>query len=203
MTIYRSARKDDIKGCVDILLQGFHKQIDFFLGPRLAPELLTEFFEVFLKSEREGFIVSQTDEAVSGFILTLTRANFFSVNLLFHLPVSLLKFLLGRYGISLQQLSFSVSQSLSFRRRSSRFCSYSSARIVLLAVGEKCRKQGIGTGLLRSGLAYLKKKPVKQVKLEVRTDNPAALHLYKKEGFIIRAEIPTALGSSLIMTRPV
>lgn len=201
MTIYRQARKEDLEGCSYILLRGFYQQISFLLGSRLAPELLTEFFEVFLKSEKKGFIVSQTDNEVSGFILTLTRANIFSINLFFHLPVSLAQFLMGKYRVSLEQLLFSVRQAISFYRSSSRFRSHSSGRIMLLAVGEKYRKQGLGTGLLRSGLDYLKNRPISYVELEVRADNLPALNLYKKEGFILRSEIQTALGTSLVMTR--
>lgn len=200
MTIYLRPRKEDLNTCADILLNGFYQQIKFFLGSRVSSQLLTDFLKVFLKYEKKGFIVSQTDKEISGFILVLTRARRLLFGTLTYSPTLLTKFLMGDYSISPKRLLFSVKQFLFFYHHSSRFHTRSSAQILLLVVGEKFRGKGIGRELLRSGLDYLKSKSVSYVQLEVRADNLVALHLYSKEGFIPKAKIETAIGTSLIMT---
>jgi ribosomal-protein-alanine acetyltransferase len=57
------------------------------------------------------------------------------------------------------------------------------ARILILAVKEKNRKQGIGTALLSQFLSEMKHQNVTRVELEVRTTNQGALEFYKRQGF--------------------
>jgi ribosomal-protein-alanine N-acetyltransferase len=57
------------------------------------------------------------------------------------------------------------------------------ARILMLAVKQKNRKQGIGTALLLQFLSEMKHHNVTQVELEVRTTNQGALEFYKRQGF--------------------
>jgi ribosomal-protein-alanine N-acetyltransferase len=57
------------------------------------------------------------------------------------------------------------------------------ARILMLSVKEKNRKQGIGSALLQQFLQEMKHQNVTQVDLEVRTTNQGALEFYIKQGF--------------------
>jgi [ribosomal protein S18]-alanine N-acetyltransferase len=57
------------------------------------------------------------------------------------------------------------------------------ARILMLAVHNNFRKQGIGSALLKEFLAEMKHLRVTKVELEVRTTNQGALAFYKKQGF--------------------
>jgi ribosomal-protein-alanine N-acetyltransferase len=64
------------------------------------------------------------------------------------------------------------------------------ARILMLSVKERNRKQGIGTALLKVFLTEMKEHQIKRLDLEVRTTNHAALEFYKKQGFILRGILP-------------
>lgn len=64
------------------------------------------------------------------------------------------------------------------------------ARILMLCVDEKDRKQGIGSTLLRQFLLFMKNHQIKQVELEVRTTNKGAQEFYTKHGFIIQEKLP-------------
>jgi len=59
------------------------------------------------------------------------------------------------------------------------------ARILMLTVSEKQRRQGIGTTLLNNFLKELFFQNIKHVELEVRTNNNLAIKFYQKHGFII------------------
>ncbi len=63
------------------------------------------------------------------------------------------------------------------------------ARILMLSVQERHRKQGIGTALFTAFLAEMKEHRVGRLDLEVRTTNHAALEFYKKQGFILRGTL--------------
>ena len=57
------------------------------------------------------------------------------------------------------------------------------ARILMLAVLEPQRRQGIGTILLNQLLKELTIQNIKHIGLEVRTDNRPAINFYQKHGF--------------------
>ena len=59
------------------------------------------------------------------------------------------------------------------------------AKILMLAISQKYRKQGIGSALLTKFLKEILLKNIKQVELEVRTNNTTATNFYKKHGFNI------------------
>ena len=63
------------------------------------------------------------------------------------------------------------------------------ARILMLCVDEKNRKQGIGSALLKQFLLLMKNHQIRQVELEVRTTNKGALDFYLKQGFIIQEKL--------------
>lgn len=64
------------------------------------------------------------------------------------------------------------------------------AKILMLAVSEKYRKQKIGTYLLNQLNEQLKKDKIKKVELQVRIDNEKAINFYEKNGFKITEKIP-------------
>lgn len=57
--------------------------------------------------------------------------------------------------------------------------------IMNLAVDPAHRRRGLGSGLLRAGLDYLRQLGARRVELEVRTHNRAAICLYRKFGFTV------------------
>ena len=59
------------------------------------------------------------------------------------------------------------------------------AKILMLAVLNRYRKQSIGTGLLDQFLKITSIEKIKRIKLEVRTKNKSAIKFYQKHGFKI------------------
>jgi ribosomal-protein-alanine N-acetyltransferase len=57
------------------------------------------------------------------------------------------------------------------------------AEVLTLAVEPAHRRRGVALGLLRAALAQAAAMGAQEVFLEVAADNPAALALYRKEGF--------------------
>jgi len=57
------------------------------------------------------------------------------------------------------------------------------AELMTIAVDPKWRGKGIGAALLRAACDDLLMSPAKKLFLEVAADNPAALALYRKQGF--------------------
>ncbi|MDB5561914.1 MAG: Ribosomal-protein-S18p-alanine acetyltransferase [Hyphomicrobiales bacterium] len=57
------------------------------------------------------------------------------------------------------------------------------AELLTIAVDPKWRGKGIGKALLRATFQDLLMSPVQKMFLEVAADNPAAIHLYRQEGF--------------------
>lgn len=55
--------------------------------------------------------------------------------------------------------------------------------ITNVAVKEDCRNQGIGQLLLSEGIRQAKNQGIKDLTLEVRKSNQAAIFLYEKNGF--------------------
>ncbi len=59
------------------------------------------------------------------------------------------------------------------------------AHLANLAVAPEARRQGVAAFLLKTMIRYLRARGVKQILLEVRERNKAALSLYHKFGFKI------------------
>jgi ribosomal-protein-alanine N-acetyltransferase len=57
------------------------------------------------------------------------------------------------------------------------------AELITIAVDSKWRGKGIGAALLRAAFEDLLMSPAKKLFLEVAADNPAAIALYRKQGF--------------------
>ncbi len=59
------------------------------------------------------------------------------------------------------------------------------SRIVMLAISDKQRKQGLGAALLKNFIREMTSQNIKQIELEVKTDNKKAINFYNKHGFNI------------------
>ena len=59
-------------------------------------------------------------------------------------------------------------------------------RILMLAVTDSYRKQGIGSSLLSHFINEMKQQNVTSVELEVRTSNKRALRFYQARGFLLQ-----------------
>ncbi|MEO6798315.1 MAG: GNAT family N-acetyltransferase [Rhodanobacter sp.] len=75
------------------------------------------------------------------------------------------------------QRAFFGSVVLFFRKRSS------VARVYSLATQPEARGQGIGAALLEAAVAASRRRGCRVLRLEVRTDNAAAIALYERTGY--------------------
>jgi len=64
------------------------------------------------------------------------------------------------------------------------------AKILMLSVLEHYRKQNIGSTLLKQFLKEMPAENIKNIELEVRTDNQKAIKFYKKHSFKVTEKIP-------------
>jgi len=64
------------------------------------------------------------------------------------------------------------------------------ARILMLAVKDTHRRQGIGTALLQQFLQEMSRHEVTYIDLEVRTSNQPALEFYRAQGFMLQGTLP-------------
>ena len=63
------------------------------------------------------------------------------------------------------------------------------AKILMLSVSENYRKQNIGSKLLTRFMEEMEIEKVRNLELEVRTDNKKAIEFYTKHGFNIKQKI--------------
>jgi len=63
-----------------------------------------------------------------------------------------------------------------------------------VAVAPAYRRQGLGTRLLEAGLAYLRQRGVRVVRLQVAPENAAARLLYQRLGFRPSRDLPHYYG---------
>ena len=71
------------------------------------------------------------------------------------------------------------------------------ADIATLAVAPECRRHGVAGRMIDTMIAEAVRRGAVRMLLEVRTDNAAAIALYKKHGFVIIAERPNYYGPGL------
>ena len=64
---------------------------------------------------------------------------------------------------------------------------HNTGRIYSIAVAHIHRGHGVAEALIDSAIVFANKKSLRAIFLEVRTNNTAAINLYKKKGFIIRS----------------
>jgi ribosomal-protein-alanine N-acetyltransferase len=63
------------------------------------------------------------------------------------------------------------------------------ARILMFAVDEDHRRQGIGEKLMQEFVIFASMNGFISLKLEVKTDNDSAINFYKKFGFVITSRL--------------
>ena len=75
------------------------------------------------------------------------------------------------------------------------------ARIFSIAVRKAARGRGLGRELLKCALAFATGKGAKVIKLEVRPENQAAVHLYRSAGFREVGKVKDLQGPWLAMEK--
>jgi ribosomal protein S18 acetylase RimI-like enzyme len=202
----RTAGTEDIPACAAIYLNGFERGLRSLFGrlPRVA--LLEDVLFVYLAAEPEGFLIWESEGCVGGYLLVtrslgrLVRRVLLSGYVL-RMCAHLLR---GMYGIAKPHvLARALRECVAFGLHSGHYRTSGDAQIVSIAVREGTRGAGVGRELMRAGFAYLESARVREVRLEVQPDNPAAQRLYERIGFATVGEVPSPLGRAIVMTCPV
>jgi len=198
---YREATREDLPGIAEIFLAAFPKSVRHYVGREIEPRVIIDVFAIALDSEPGAFLMAEVEGKVAGYIFS--PAKFSDVVRAAILRSHLLKifgrWIIGRYGIGLRPAFIAVRNWLSIWREAREEQHHAEARILSIAVSPQHQGLGIGTGLTRLGLEYLRECGEKTVRLEVRPDNLCAIHVYEKLGFQAKGRTKDTQGEWLIM----
>ena len=202
-TVYRNAAEGDLIRIAQIFMAAFPESINHYIGHPIAPCLLADVFAICLDSEPEAFFVAVADGRVAGYIFAPAHFGRVPRTALLHGHICRMFFrwITGRYGIGIKPVGIAIKnwwQLLVEALEKELSCD---ARILSIAIDPEYQGRHIGSGLLLTGLNYLKSLKVMQVRLEVRPENAPAVHLYEKSGFKTRGRTHDTQGDWLIMLK--
>ncbi len=199
----RGAAPTDLVGAAQVFLTAFPESVHHYVGHPIGPQVLADALAICLAAEPAAFSVAVVDATVAGYIIAPTQLSRVFATALWrgHLLRLAWRWLTGRYGIGVRPISIAVRNFVALWREAGEAELGCDARILSVAVDPRFQGQGLGNGLLRVGLDYLAAHGVPCVRLEVRPDNAAAVHLYEKYGFRVRGRTHDTQGEWLVMLR--
>jgi len=170
---------------VKLFREAFADSIRHYFGcqtPRRS--VYTELFSFLFQAEPGAFRVAVEDEQVIGYVITpssiirLYQAALQS-GFIWRLTWGTIS---GSYGLSLRAVLLLIVDKLRLGL-SPVVRDFRGAQILSIAVAPAARGRGAASALLAQAVDYLSRRGVRRIKLEVRPENTAALHLYRKFGF--------------------
>ena len=168
--------------------------------------------EFFFQCEREGMIVARDGSEVVGFVIvtkSIKRLNVLSL-VKGYLAKSIMKTLIGKYGLSGHAIRWYMRIPLAFFRifrvkpseeKTRTKIRHVDAEIRGLIVLEEKRGQGIGTELMKRATEYLSKQGIAELGLTVSPENIVARRLYEKLGFVEKGGYQEGKGKRLYMVK--
>lgn len=203
---YRHAQPDDLVGIATIFIAAFPASIRHYVGHPLKPNLVADLFAICLDAEPDSFFVALTGTRVAGYVFAPAHFSRLPGIAIRHGHLCRLawRWLTGQYGIGLRPVVMAARNWLALLRESHNPALASDARILSIAVHPDYQRHGIGSTLLTRALAELTARGIDTVRLEVRPENTAAIHVYEKYGFFIVGKTRDTQGDWLVMlnTRP-
>ncbi|HEX2950281.1 MAG TPA: N-acetyltransferase, partial [Armatimonadota bacterium] len=184
-------------------LTAFPESVQHYVGHEIPSDVLVDAFGICLDAEPTAFVVALVDNQIAGYIFSPSKFSNVIATAIWHghLLRLLWHWISGKYQIGTHPVTVAIRNWLSFVYESRERHFYSDARILSIAVDPNFQGHGIGTGLVRCGLEYLKQQGVPFVRLEVRPDNLSAIHLYEKFGFEKKGMTRDSQGTWLIMLK--
>lgn len=200
---YRNAIPSDLKEVAEIFLATFPESVLHYVGFIPKPKILFDIFEICLKLEPDSFFVAIADSQVVGYVFA--PKDFPRMIRQFVWKGHLLKigwrWLTGQYGIGFKPLLVAARNWIAIWRETHKRELQANARILSVAVSPDFQGRGIGTELLKIALEHLQSVGATSVRLEVRPNNPAAIHIYEKFGFEIKGKTKDTQDDWLIMLK--
>jgi ribosomal protein S18 acetylase RimI-like enzyme len=201
--LYRRAARDDLEGIAQVLLAAFPESVDHYVGRRVEPRVIVDVFSICFDAEPEALFVAAADGKIVGYIFAPTRLSRIFRAAIFHghLAQGLWRWVTGQYGIGTRPVFVAARNWISVWNEARKDKLHVDARILTIAVDPAYQGRGVGSELMKLGLDYLQSRTVELVRLEVRPDNPAAIHVYQKLGFEIKGRTRDTQGDWLIMIK--
>ena len=200
---YRHATREDLTAIGAVFLAAFPESVEFYVGRPIPPTVLADLFSICLVAEPEAFFVALVNGQVAGYAFAPAHFSRLTGTALRH--GSLLRmawrWISGQYRLGLHPVFVAARNWLSLLQEAQHKELSSDARILSIAVDPHFQGHGLGNGLMQRALEYLAAQGVARVRLEVRPDNPAAVHLYEKLGFTTRGQTRDLQGPWVIMLK--
>ena len=199
--LYRNAGRSDLGAIARIFLDAFPESVEYYTGHPIGPLAIEDAFAIVFDAEPEAFFVAELNGRVVGYIVV--PAGFSGILrtavLHGHLLKMFCRWITGRYGVGLRPVWMVARNWLGLAGETRHPEAHAEARILSIAVEPGCQGLGIGSGLTKAGLDYLRSRGEKMVRLEVRPDNQPAIRVYEKYGFKITGETTDVQGKWLVM----
>lgn len=204
------ADKPDIGRIARVYVEAFPESVKFFFGdstPERVVKIVSAGFHVLWQAGC-GFIVArESDGDVQGYCIIAAdeaevRASFFKNAVWLGFVKDLLR---GRIPLRLNEAARLAANGavllLSYLVAPRNYACRAGARIFSIAVRKAARGRGLGRELLKRALAFATGKGAKVIKLEVRPENQAAVHLYRSAGFREVGKVKDLQGPWLAMEK--
>jgi ribosomal protein S18 acetylase RimI-like enzyme len=158
-------------------------------------------FAVCLDAEPGAFTVALVGETVAGYIFApLYLPGLFTTAFRRgHLWRMAGRYVRGHYGVGLRPVLVAGLNFWHLWREALQPGLRCDARVFSVAVDPGFQGHGLGTGLMRAAMQYLRGRGARCVRLEVRPDNTAAVRVYEKAGFTVRGRTRDTQGEWLVM----
>lgn len=202
--VIRQATQADLPGMAAVYVAAFPESIRHFFNPARPPvAALIDLLAIPLEAEPESVLVAEADGQITGYCLAPAHFSRLAKTAVRggHLWRFFWRWLTRRYGLGLRPLRMLALDKLQGHRERQNGHQHAEAHILSIAVHPDCQGQGLGKALLERGLAYLEGTGADPIRLEVRPENPAAIHLYEKHGFRTVGRTSDSQGDWLIMLR--
>jgi len=151
--------------------------------------------------EPEGFLGAYVDGELAGyaiFVASLKRIQQRAI-----LSGAVLRWtveaLRGGFGLRLSALPRILANKILFVSSGARYRRAGDSQLLNIAVADRHRGRGIAGALVRAGLQAMRQKDVREVRLEVRPWNDAAVRLYERTGWRIVGRTRDLEGEWLVM----
>jgi [ribosomal protein S18]-alanine N-acetyltransferase len=198
---YRQALPEDLPAVARLFLRAFPESVAHYARGPVKPDSMEDAFAVCLDAEPGAFQLALVGGTVVGYIFApLYLPALFSTALRRgHLLRMAGRYLTGKYGIGLRPVLVAGLNFWHLWREALQPRLRCDARVFSVAVDPALQGRGLGSGLLRQALAYLRGRGARCVRLEVRPDNTPAVRAYERAGFAVRGRTRDTQGEWLVM----
>lgn len=192
----------EIDHAVHIFLDAFHDNVRLIYGTQPQPDAMRDVWTFVRAAEPGGFLGARGSGAdLLGYAIFTSSIKALQRRALRgEIFVWAARALCGRYGIRWLNMGKLLWNKVLFLGSAARFRTAGDAQLLNIAVSPAARGKGVAKALVHAGLVYLAQRNVREVRLEVRPDNLAAIAAYRDNGFAERGRTRDAGGEWLVMT---